>query len=281
MHDSNSSQGEYADEIIRFETTDNECIGDPDADRDTEDETMRIDKAFVLVTAIAFTAPLSLAEEAEWSGFMTDYSQLEKIEDGTADFRFLIEDWDDRMESFNAIMVDQPEIFISEDSPYKGAKPRHLEALAEAFRAGLVTALSDGGWYVVDKPGPNVMYARVGITNLKLNKRKKSVLGYTPIGLVGGTVVSAAQSDIAKKADLVGAVFELEIFDSATDERIVAIIDHARIDGDLANWEEMEQRTLLYGMLASCRLNNAKFEEEMRVNCFAEHLKRLEEIQAQ
>ena len=101
---------------------------------------MRIDKALLLVTTVAFLAPMTMAEEEEWSGFMTDYSQLQKIEDGTADFRFLIEDWDDRMDNFNAIMVDQPEVFLSEDSPYKGAKPRHMEALAEAFRAGMVTA---------------------------------------------------------------------------------------------------------------------------------------------
>jgi hypothetical protein len=127
---------------------------------------MRINKILLLIIAVAFVAPLSMADEQEWSGFMSDYSKLEKIEDGTADYRFVADDWEERMTEkpgYHAIMVDQPEILLAEDSPYKGAKPRHLEALAEAFRAGLVTALSDGGWYVVDRPGPNTMYARVGI----------------------------------------------------------------------------------------------------------------------
>jgi hypothetical protein len=225
-----------------------------------------------------------MAEEPEWSGFMTDYSQLEKIEDGTADYRYVADDWEERMTEnpgYQAIMVDQPEVLLSADSPYKGAKPRHMEALAEAFRAGLVTALTDGGWYVVDRPGPNTMYARVAITNLTLKKRKKSLLGYTPIGLVGGAVVSAAQTDIAKKADLVGAVFELEVLDSTTGERIVAVIDRTGEGAKTASWEEIEQHALLYGKLASCRLNNARLEESMHANCFAEHRQRMEEYQAE
>jgi hypothetical protein len=245
---------------------------------------MRINKILLLIITVAFVAPLSMAEEPAWSGFMSDYSQLEKIEDGTADYRYLADDWEKRMienPGYHAIMVDQPEILLADDSPYKGAKPRHLEALAEAFRAGLVTALSDGGWYVVDRPGPNTMYARVGITNLTLEKKKRKLLGYTPVGLVGGAVVSAAQSDIAKKANLIGAVFELEVLDSETGERIVAVIDTAGEDAATTDWEEIEQRALLYGKLASCRLNNAKLEESMRANCFAEHLQRIEEYQAE
>lgn len=241
-----------------------------------------INKTTLVLSGIAVLAiATAQAEEVVHSGFLTDYSQLVKIEDGTADYRFVAEGWEEKMPKYSAIMVDQPEVFVAADSPYKGAKPRHLEALAEAFRAGLVTELSNGGWYVVDKPGPNVMYARVGITNLTLKKKKRSVLGYTPIGLVGGTVVSAAQSDIAKKAKLVGAVFELEVFDSETDERIVAVIDHtAGVGVETTEWEEVEDRALLYGKLASCRLNNARSDEAMRVDCFAEHLERVEEMHA-
>ncbi len=238
---------------------------------------MRTTAAITFIASLAFFASTAHGEEA-WSGFMTDYSQLEKIDDGTADYRFLADGWEAQMPKYNAIMVDQPEVFLSDDSPYKGAKPRHLEALAEAFRAGLVQALTEGGWYVVDAPGENVMYARVGITNLKLKKRRKNVLGYTPVGLVGGAVVSAAQSDIAKKADLLGVVFELEFFDSESDKRIIAVIDHTGEGADIEEWEEIEQRALLYGQLASCRLNNAKFEESMRADCFAEHKKRLAEF---
>jgi hypothetical protein len=96
---------------------------------------MRINKILLLIITVAFVAPLSMAEEPAWSGFMSDYSQLEKIEDGTADYRYLADDWEKRMienPGYHAIMVDQPEILLADDSPYKGAKPRHLEALAES-----------------------------------------------------------------------------------------------------------------------------------------------------
>jgi len=49
----------------------------------------------VICTAVASTALLfssSQADELIYSGFMTDYTQLEKITDGTADYRYIAAD---------------------------------------------------------------------------------------------------------------------------------------------------------------------------------------------
>ena len=225
-------------------------------------------KLFFLGTAALMTSLVS-AEELVQSGFMTDYSQLSKIEDGSADYRYVAEGAMDRVAKFNAVMIDQPEIFIAADSPYRGAKPKHLNALAEAFRAGVMQALSED-LYVVDQPGPDVMYFSLAISNLRLTKKKKSVLGYTPIGLVAGGVRGAATTDIAKKANLQDAMFEVEGFDSVSGERLVAVIDSLGAGKeDPASWEELEELALLYGRLLQCRMSNARLPEDARFNCLA------------
>ena len=222
-----------------------------------------------LIATLLLVSPFSLADEMPQSGFMEDYSLLAKVEDGSADYRYLPEGAFERVSQYQAVMLDQPEIFIAADSPYKGAKPKHLDALADAFRAGVAQGLSEH-YYVVDKPGPDVMYAGMAISNLYLEKKKKRLIGYTPVGLVGGAVVGAAQSDIAKKANLQKAVLEFEVRDSQTGELIVAVMDMRGAGGEEATWEELEAAALAYGRIAACRLNNSRLAPEARQDCLAE-----------
>ena len=227
----------------------------------------------VICAAVASTALLfssSQADELIYSGFMTDYTQLEKITDGTADYRYVAPGAEDRWAQYDAVMIDQPEIFIANDSPYRGVKPKQLDALADALRAKIAAAMSES-YYVVDRPGENVLYVSVAATNLKLKKKKKSLLGYTPVGLVSGAVVGAATSDIAKKASLQDVVIEFEAFDSVTNERLVAIIDsRGNAKKDPTFWDELEMIFAAYGRLMQCRFNNARLPPEQRVNCLAQ-----------
>ncbi len=223
----------------------------------------------VIVAGLAAMFSTSQAQEMIYSGFMTDYTQLEKITDGSMDYRYIAPGGEDKLARYNAVMIDQPEIFIANDSPYRGVKPKQLNALADALRAAIAGALAED-LYVVDTPGKNVLYLSVAVSNLKLTKKKKSILGYTPAGLVTGAVRGAATSDIAKKANLQGAVLELEAFDSITNERIVAIID-SRGSGakSPSSWEELEELMATYGTRMQCRFNNSRLPAEQRVNCLA------------
>ncbi len=213
----------------------------------------------------------AVAEEMIYSGFMSDYSQLEKVTDSSVDYRYLAPDAYDRLAKYNAVMIDQPEVFVAVDSPYRGVKPKHLDALAESLRAGLSESLGDD-IYVVDRPGDNVLYLTTAITNLKLNKRKKKAFQYLPIALVASGISGASSSEIAKKADFAGLVFELEAFDSVTDERIVAVIDSLEPDPDAEEpetWEDVDALMIRYGEIISCRFQNAHLPEDQRADCFA------------
>jgi len=222
-----------------------------------------------IVFSLAALASAAQAQEMAHSGFMTDYTQLEKVTDGTADYRYIAPGAEDRMRQYEAVMIDQPEIFIADDSPYKGIKPRHLNALAESLRAGIASGLSDD-MYIVDEPGEKVLYLSIALTNLKQTKKKRKLLEYTPAGFIAGSVLRAATSDIAKKANLQSVVLEWEVFDSVTKERLVGIIDSLGAEENtLVSWSELEELMARYGKLMSCNFNNAKVPESQRTNCLA------------
>lgn len=210
------------------------------------------------------------AEQLIYSGFMTDYTQLEKVTDGTADYRYLAPDAESRMLKYNAVMIDQPEIFIANDSEYRGIKPRHLNELAESFRAGLAAGLGERV-YIVDRPMENVLFLSVAITNLKLQKNKKKPYNYVPVAFVVGGVKDAASSDIAQIANFDSLVIELEAFDSVSGERLIAVIDHVGGDSEESkSWEDADAFIVAYGELISCRFDNARLPVEQRIHCLAQ-----------
>lgn len=224
----------------------------------------------ITATSLMILSSAAQAEELIYSGFMSDYSQLQRVTDGSANYRYIAPGSEEKLAKYWAVMIDQPEIFIAVDSKYRGAKPRQLEALSEAIREGIVAAVSED-IFVVDRPGENVMYLALAVSNLKLTKGKKKVLGYTPVGLVTGAVKGAATTDIAKKANLQGLVLELEGFDSVTGERLVAIIDSRSSDKqNPASWEDLEQLATLYGERLRCRLKNARLPAGERTDCLGD-----------
>ena len=223
----------------------------------------------VLLLAGTLTAATASAQELGASGFMSDYTQLEAVTDGSADYRYLAPDAIERMLYYNAVMIDQPMIFIAEDSPYHGIKPKHIHTLSESLRSGISNALGDEV-FVVDRAGENVLYLSVAISNLKLEKIKKKPYQYVPVAFIASGIKGAASSDIAKKAKFEGLVFELEAFDSVSGERIVAVIDH--LDPSVENpgsWEDVDRLMAAYGHLIACRFKNARLPEEARADCLA------------
>jgi uncharacterized protein (DUF2235 family) len=65
---------------------------------------------------------------------------------------------------------------------YKGMKPDDMKAIADSLRENVASELRAAGYEIVDKPGPNVMYVRMAVGDLMLQKRKRPILAYTPVG---------------------------------------------------------------------------------------------------
>lgn len=201
--------------------------------------------------------------------FLTDYSQLApRQSDKGTEYVYIAPQAIEKLAKYQGVMVDQPEILVSPDSPYKGAKPTDLQAVANSMRDAMDARLKAGNYNVVDKPGPGILYLRIALTDLSVEKKKRSLLEYTPIGAVVGFGVDAMK-DFQNKFDILKMVFQGEITDSATNEVFSSYVmvvgggdKPVRIDFDKvkANMDEFGERL-------RCRLDNAHGPIDKQINC--------------
>ncbi len=118
--------------------------------------------SLAFLTIAAFVT--ALAQDIQSSDFLSDYSKLQR--DGQMGYSYLAPDAPGRMANYSALLIDQPEIFVSPDSEYKGMKPDDMKQLADAFRNAMVQELVET-YTIVDQPGPNVLYLRFAFSNLQ------------------------------------------------------------------------------------------------------------------
>lgn len=146
-----------------------------------------------------------------------------------------------KREDYTRVMIEPVTIFISPDSAYQGLNADELKALADGFHEALAQTL-EPAIPVVNAGGPGVAYLRAALTNVKLVKKKRGLLGYTPIGLI----VTAAKDAAGARISLEDAVLEIELLDSASGERLGVLVDKApRTAGDELSWDSIK-RTFVY-----------------------------------
>jgi len=206
--------------------------------------------------------------------FLTDYSLLEPNEGGFVSHRYFDPNVVQRMADYDAILVDQPEIFIAADSKYKGAKGDQLKALADVARLATIERLEAGGYTIATEPGPNVLYMRWAITDLYLQKKKRGILSFTPLGMVVHATKSAAVRDLWKKIDIAELSMELELSDLVTGEILGAAITHQlglrKASGqkaELVSWQALDALFTTVGERLSCVLRNAEIPQSEWTTC--------------
>ena len=156
---------------------------------------------------------------------------------------------------YTKVMVEPITIFISTDSKYKGLNADELKALADEFHKTLITTL-EPEVPVVTRAGPGVLYVRAAIVDVKLAKKKRGLLGYTPIGIVATAVADAAGARISLK----DAEFEIETLDSISGERLGVLIDKAPVaPGDeKLSWKSIGETFAFYAERFKTRLHESK-----------------------
>lgn len=226
---------------------------------------------------------LMTAGQPAWSqsgsGFLSDYSKLKAASDNMlADQVYVAPGALESLSKYSAVMVDQPEIFISPDSKYKGAKPDIIKQLADLMRAGISERLDAGeNFTVVQTPGPGVLFLRVGLTDVHIKKKSRGIFGYTPIGFVVTTTARAAAKELEKKIEVVQMNTEIEILDSQSGEVLGAAVfqrghvkDKAKHQKrDLVTWDEFEAYMNGVGARVNCRMNNSRLPESQWEDCAA------------
>jgi hypothetical protein len=229
---------------------------------------------FATMMVLAFGPLVGQAQNPE-DAFLSDYSKLKAAPDNPFEELYLAPDARKRAPQYTAIMVDQPEVFIHPDSKYKGMKPDDMKIIADALREK-VTAELKGGYPIVDKPGPNVLYVRLAVGDLMVQKKKRPILAYIPVGAVVYAAKNLA-SEVTSKVDVKNMKIEGEVLDSVTLEQL-AVMTASR--GALStasagkttepvSWTTLNDLFGLVGKRMRCRLDNAKLPESEWDKCGA------------
>ncbi len=219
--------------------------------------TFTVALTILLAAGAANTARAESSSDAGKEGFLSDYSKLQPVKGDEHEKTWVVADAEKRASKYTSIMIDQPEMFVSPDSKYKGVKPDDLKALADELRDRFREEFEKSGKYkVVEKPGANVVYLHIAISDLKLQKKKRPVLAYTPVGAVVHGARKLAK-DMTEKIDLKYASIEVEVMDSVTNEPLGAYVLSRSSDKDLS-WDELRLRVQRRGQ--TCRVPTGERE---------------------
>lgn len=160
------------------------------------------------------------------------------------------------LKNYDRILLQPVEIWIHPKSKYKGISPDDLKLISDAFIQTLVNEL-EPTYPVVNKTGPGTLVVRLAITDVKMKKKKRGLLGYTPIGIV----VTAAKDAAGKRVSLVEAGIEAELLDGLTGERLGVLVDRgletSKDKKKKLSWDDIDERLSFYAKRFKARLDAA------------------------
>ena len=141
--------------------------------------------------------------ETDHSGFFSDYSKLERIDDSA--LRFV----DETAGQYSSFIIEPVVIAFRQLPDEQVFTDEELSELAAYYEDAVIEALSKGdGYPIVNSPGPGVARMRIGITDVKETIGILNISIYTKITGLG----------------LGGASFEGEIVDSVSGKQLAAAV---------------------------------------------------------
>ena len=155
--------------------------------------------------------------KVETSGFLGDYSQLEKGGEDEAQLMYINPQAD--FEGYTKILMDPVKFYSDEDSKLEGEdKQRVVDYLHATIKEQLKAEYT-----FVNEPSPETMRLRVAITEAKGSKVvMDTISSVIPVGIALGLVKKVATGT---NLSVGKASIELEIQDAQTGERLAAVVD--------------------------------------------------------
>jgi len=150
-----------------------------------------VSAAAIVLSGCAGSPPTQggTAASAPHSGFLSDYSKLRPLEGADGTYRYI--DSGANLRSYNKILIDPVQVFVTPSPDYKGVQPDVIKRMADAFRMEFVGAVLSG-YQVVEKPGPDVLRVRLAITGVQPVKPDLGVTDFIPIKAVFNVARDAA-----------------------------------------------------------------------------------------
>jgi len=182
------------------------------------------------------------AQGAGNSGFLDDYSGLEPDPDRAGAWRHVNPGVD--LSKYTKIMILPIEVMYDPDSKHKNISPDELKVVTDNLYNALLGEL-EPAVPVVGQPGPGVLAVRLGITGVRLENKKRRLIGYTPIGFATTTLANAAGLRVTLKA----AGLEAELIDSESGEVVGRLVDRGAATAevsDTTSWEQLDSTMKFY-----------------------------------
>lgn len=157
----------------------------------------------LLASQILLCACAAPVSEPDHSGFLSDYSKLERIDDSA--LRFV----DETAGDYSSFIIEPVVIAFRQPPGEEDFTDKELSALAAYYEEAVTEALSkDQGYPIVGLPGHGIARIRIGITDVQETIGVLNLSIYTKITGLG----------------LGGASFEGEIVDSVTGKQLAAAV---------------------------------------------------------
>jgi len=205
-----------------------------------------------LFVGCAQTKPV---RKAEISGFLGDYSMLQKGKEGEALLLYLNPnaDW----ASYDKVLFESVTIWHGEDSKLDNIPKADLQRLVNYLHTAIVTKLR-ADYEIVNEPGPGVLRIRMAITEAEKSKDILDVfftMEQQELHIPGGKVMTIDAGSVAGRVGIEG-----EITDAGNGEMLAAAVDNrsgSRIDLK-ASWNDVEQAFQYWAERLNLRLRELR-----------------------
>jgi Protein of unknown function (DUF3313) len=176
-------------------------------------------RALCLIAGLLVLTVATAAAPPPQSGFLDSYPTLQPDPKHEGSFIYMAPGAS--LKGLTKVQIDPILVWYSKDSTYQGIDPNELSAVTENLRKALIKNL-EPKYPVVDADGPNVLRLRLAVTNVVAEKKKRGILGYTPVGFIIGAAKNAATA--GPNLNIASATLEAELLD-ASGKRLAVVID--------------------------------------------------------
>jgi len=213
---------------------------------------MRHLTTILLAAAVFATTTSTIRAAGMGSGFIADPPALSADGDRAGAMLWRKPGFD--LGKYDKVAFDQIEIFLDPASPYKGVSPEDLKVITDTLHRTIAEQL-EPDYPIVGKAGAGVLYVRIALTNVLVKKKKRGLLSFTPMGLA----LTAIQDIAGGRTSLKNAVFEAELVDGASGERLGVLVDELAKSGGKKeySWDAVISAADFYAKRFRARLDEA------------------------
>jgi Protein of unknown function (DUF3313) len=202
---------------------------------------------------ISGCAPTKQARDVKLSGFLGDYTMLQKGGEGEAllNYKNPEAEW----ASYDKIMIDKVVILRNLAEGQEKVPQEDFQRIADNFYTFLYVALAKD-YSIVYSPGPNTLRVQVALTDVEKSAPVlDTITGVLPPGLV----ISKGKEFITGKPAFVGEVSaEAKMTDSRSGELLAAGVDRKvggkSLKGSTESWDDANESLDLWSKLIAYRL---------------------------